>query len=117
MLEKIVYKRTVRFLDRNNIIYNSQYGFREKHSCTDAVMELGTEILKARENNLNTISVFLDLSKAFDTLDPKILLGKLEIYGIRGIVLNWFESYLTKRTTSFTQEKRSQTNLRNIFPV
>ena len=97
MLEKIVYKRTVRFLDHNNIIYNSQYGFREKHSCTDAVMELCTEVLKARENNLNTIGVFLDLSKAFDTLDPKILLSKLEIYGIRGTVLNWFESYLTKR--------------------
>ena len=97
VLEKIVYKRTVSFLDRNNIIYNSQYGFREKHSCTDAVMELCTEILKARENSQNTISVFLDLSKAFDTLDPKILLSKLEIYGIRGTVLDWFESYLTKR--------------------
>ena len=97
VLEKIVYKRTVRFLDSNNTIYNSQYGFREKYSCTDTVMELCTEILKARENNLNTISVFLDLSKAFDTLDPKILLSKLEIYGMRGTVLNWFESYLTKR--------------------
>ena len=97
VLEKIVYKRTVSFLDRNNIIYNSQYGFREKHSCTDVVMELCTEILKARENNQNIISVFLDLSKAFDTLDPKILLSKLEIYGIRGTVLDWFESYLTKR--------------------
>ena len=97
VLEKIVYKRTVSFLDRNKIIYNSQYGFSEKHSCTDAVMELCTEILKARENNLSTISVFLDQSKAFDTLDPKILLRKLEIYGIRGTVLDWFESYLTNR--------------------
>ena len=60
-------------------------------------MELTTEILKSKENNLNTISVFLDLSKAFDTLDPKILLNKLEIYGMRGTVLNWFESYLTNR--------------------
>ena len=60
-------------------------------------MELTTEILKSRENNLNTISVFLDLSKAFDTLDPKILLSKLEIDGMRGTVLNWFESYLTNR--------------------
>ena len=97
ILEKLVYKRTVRFLDCNNIIYYSQYGFREKHSCTDAVMELSTEILKSRENNLNTISMFLDLSKAFDTLDPKILLSKLEIYVMRGTVLNWFESYLTNR--------------------
>ena len=51
ILEKIVHKRTVSFLDRNNIIYNSQYGFREKHSTTDAVMELTTEILKAKENH------------------------------------------------------------------
>ena len=46
ILEKVVYKRTVKFLDKNEIIYNSQYGFREKHSCIDAVMELTTEILK-----------------------------------------------------------------------
>ena len=60
-------------------------------------MELTTEILKSKEHNLNTISVFLDLSKAFDTLDPKILLNKLEIYGIRGSVHKWFENYLNNR--------------------
>ena len=60
-------------------------------------MELSTEILKSKENNLNTISVFLDLSKVFNTLDTKILLNKLERYGIRGIVYKWFESYLTHR--------------------
>ena len=60
ILEKIVHKRTASFLERNNIIYNSQYGFREKHSTTDAVMELTTEILKAKENHQKTISVFLD---------------------------------------------------------
>ena len=47
---------------------NSQYGFREKHFCTDAVMELTIEILKARKRHQNTISVFLDLSKEFDML-------------------------------------------------
>ena len=97
ILEKIVHKRTVNFLDSNNIIYNSQYGFREKHSTTDAVMELTTEILKAKENHQKTISVFLDLSKAFDTLDPAILLAKMDNYGMRGTVQNWFASYLTNR--------------------
>ena len=97
ILEKVVYKRTVKFLDKHEIIYNSQYGFREKYSCIDAVMELTTEILKSKENNLHTASVFLDLSKAFDTLDPRILIKKLEKYGLRGVVLNWFKSYLTNR--------------------
>ena len=119
ILEKIVYKRMLRFLDCNNIIYNSQYGFREKHSCTDAVMEVSTEILKARENNLNTISVFLDLSKAFDTLDQKILLSKLEIYGMRGTVLNWFESYLINRQLRVKCEVSSenQTQYSKLYDV
>ena len=110
ILEKIVHKRTVSFLDSNNIIYNSQYGFREKHSTTDAVMELTTEILKAKENHQKTISVFLDLSKAFDTLDPKILLAKMEIYGMRGIVHKWFTSYLTNRQLRVKCQVSSEPN-------
>ena len=119
ILEKVVYKRTVKFLDKNELIYNSQYGFREKHSCVDAVMELTTEILKSKENNLHTISVFLDLSKAFDTLDPKILIKKLEKYGLRGVVLNWFESYLTNRQLRVKCEvaKENKTQYSNLYDV
>ena len=119
ILEKVVYKRTVKFLDKNELIYNSQYGFREKHSCVDAVMELTTEILKSRENNLHTISVFLDLSKAFDTLDPKILIKKLEKYGLRGVVLNWFESYLMNRQLRVKCEvaKENKTQYSNLYDV
>ena len=119
ILEKVIYKRTVKFLDKNGIIYNSQYGFREKHSCIDAVMELTTEILKSKENNLHTASVFLDLSKAFDTLDPKILIKKLEKYGLRGVVLNWFESYLTNRQVRVKCEvaKETKTQYSNLYDV
>ena len=119
ILEKVVYKRTVKFLDKNGIIYNSQYGFREKHSCIDAVMELTTEILKSKENNLHTASVFLDLSKAFDTLDPKILIKKLEKYGLRGVVLNWFESYLTNRQLRVKCEvaKETKAQYSNLYDV
>ena len=119
ILEKVVYKRTVKFLDKNGIIYNSQYGFREKHSCIDAVMELTKEILKSKENNLHTASVFLDLSKAFDTLDPKILIKKLEKYGLRGVVLNWFESYLTNRQLRVKCEvaKETKTQYSNLYDV
>ena len=97
LLEKIVYKRTIAFLDKHDILFSSQYGFRKKHSCSDAIMELVSEILKNNENGIYTAYVFLDLSKAFDTLDPVILLEKMQNYGIRGKANSWFTSYLNNR--------------------
>ena len=84
-------------MDQQDLFYNSQYGFRKNHSCSDAIMELTSEILKNKENNIHTASVFIDLSKAFDTLDPSILLQKMNRYGIRGLPNKWFESYLKNR--------------------
>ena len=97
LLEKIVYKRTYSHLEKTNQLYKSQYGFRSKHSCENAVSELIGEVIKANDKNKFTISVFLDLSKAFDTLSHDILFSKLERYGIRGNCLDWFKSYLSNR--------------------
>ena len=72
LLEKLVHKRIYNFLDSNGIIYNSQYGFRPNHSCENAVSELLSVILKGYERNKSTVAVFLDLSKAFDTLSHEI---------------------------------------------
>ena len=98
ILEKIMYKRVVKYLDKHNMLFESQYGFRKKkHSTNLATIELVTKILQAIDNNEYTIGVFLDLAKAFDTVNHEILLKKLEHYGIRGIALEWFQNYLTNR--------------------
>ena len=98
ILEKLIYKRTYRFLEINHQIYKSQYGFRSKHSCEQAVSELLGEIIKNDEKGNDTVTLFLDLLKAFDTLDHELLLSKLERYGVRGTALFWFKSYLNNRT-------------------
>ena len=99
ILEKIVYARIYNFLNLDQI-YVSQYGFRNQHSCNDAVKELISAIVKRWEKQESTIALFLDLSKAFNTLEHTVLYNKLEKYGIRGIALDWFKSYLTGRMLS-----------------
>ena len=98
ILEKLIYTRTYNFLSKTDQLYVSQYGFRQNHSCNDAVNELSMQILKNLEENKFTVSIFLDLSKAFDTLDHEILLEKMSRYGIRGHTNDWFRSYLEDRT-------------------
>ena len=97
LLEKIVYKWVYAFLDSTNQLYNSQYGFRADHSCSQAISELVGEVAKNTEKNHTTCSIFIDLSKAFDTLEHTTVIQKLEQYGIRGQTLLWFKSYLEGR--------------------
>ena len=92
-----MYIRVYSFLDNTDQFFDSQYGFRTNHSCENAISELLGHIIKGKERNKSTACVFLDLSKAFDTIKHEVLLAKLERYGIRGIALNWFRSYLTDR--------------------
>ncbi|MCG8621638.1 MAG: reverse transcriptase family protein, partial [Proteobacteria bacterium] len=98
VLEKIVYKRTYDFFTKHNLFFASQYGFRSKHRCENTIQELVGNVVKGYSKQEHTAAVFLDLSKAFDTLNHDILLRKLESYGVRGIVLDWFHSYLTNRS-------------------
>ena len=83
VIEKLIYQRTISFIDKNDILYNSQYGFRSKRSCEHAIKELIGNVLESKNAKQHSCALFLDLSKAFDTLDHRILLEKLDKYGIR----------------------------------
>ena len=97
ILERLVYKRTLKFLIDYNILSNSQFGFRKQHSTTHALLTFVDKVAHAIDNFEHTIGVFLDFSKAFDTINHEILLYKLNHYGIRGRALEWFKDYLTNR--------------------
>ena len=82
----------------NNVLYDYQFGFRQKHSAQHAVITLIDKIHTSLDNGDIAITILLDLKKAFDTVNHRILLQKLNAYGIRGNLLKWFESYLTGRS-------------------
>ena len=98
ILEKLVYVRLTKWIVKNQVMYDGQYGFRENRSTTDAVTDGITSVLNAIENNHICIIVFLDMSRAFDSLSHTKLLTKLSNLGVRGVPLQWFRSYLENRT-------------------
>ena len=107
ILEKLMYKRAVRFINKHDLLSRYQCGFRAGHSTQQVAIELIEKITQAIERNEFTLGIFSDLSKAFDTVNHDILLDKLECYGFRGIVIEWFRNYSTnsKQTVNYRSVK------------
>ena len=97
IFERLMYNRLINFLDKNSVLSTFQHGFRKNHSTDTAILNLVDMISLGLDDKRSTIGIFLDLSKAFDTIDHAILLRKLYAYGIRGNAYNWFASYLSNR--------------------
>ena len=90
LLERVVYNRLSEFLNECNVLYEKQFGFRSKHSISDATAYLASELYQTLDDGDKAICAFMDLSKAFDTLNINILLTKLEHHGVRGVENKWF---------------------------
>ena len=115
VMEKIICNRLMTFLEKYNILYKHQYGFRAKHSTIHPILHLLKDISIANDKITKdpTLAVFLDLSKAFDTIDHDILLYKLHFYGIRGLRNKWFASYLSNRK-QYIEIHKSKSSKKNI---
>ena len=100
IFEKIIYRRLYNFLIAKNVLYDKQFGFRKNHSTSHAINYSVNHIVKCIENKDHVIGIFLDLSKAFDTISHDKLLTKLDNYGIRGNCFYLLKSYLKSRKQS-----------------
>lgn len=97
IFEKVMVSRLMDYLNKHLLLSPYQYGFRPGFSTERAIHDLSQKIYHALDNKLYQITLFCDLSKAFDTISHTILLHKLNIYGIRGPAYLWFQSYLSHR--------------------
>ena len=98
IVEKLIYRRLVSFLNQQNFFHKYQFNFRKNHSTNHATTLLVENITRAFEEKQATIGIFLDLSKAFDIIEHKILMSKLQHYGVRGLLLQLLSGYLSNRS-------------------
>ena len=109
-----MYNRVYNHISSNHLLFDKQFGFQQNSSTEHAILELANNIAGSFEKGEYTLGVFIDLSKAFDTVNHEILLKKLESYDIIGTTLKWLKSYLNERKQFINCEDNSKIELRNI---
>ena len=118
ILERILYDRLYSYLTESKILFKKHFGFRSGHSTDHALSELIDQICECFDEKKHFLGIFVDLSKAFDTVNHKILINKLENCGIYGKNLLWFKSYLSNRTQylkyKYNFNEQESTNLLQI---
>ena len=92
-----MHKRLYHFLELHNVLFENQFGFRENNSTSYALVEITEHIKESIDKGKFGCGIYIDLRKAFDTVNQSILFKKMEHYGVRGVLLEWFKSYLTGR--------------------
>ena len=118
IFEKSIYLQTYNYIIENNLFYKSQYGFHRGHSTELAALEVVSKIIDEMDKGLLPLNIYLDLSKAFYTIDHQILLEKLAFHGIRGKNLKLFKGYLTNRKqyVEIDDKRSSSTNIKTGVP-
>ena len=102
IFERIMYTRLEDFLKTSEILYKFQFGFRKTYSTNHALLSIAEKIRNSLDKNMYTCGIFINLEKAFDTVNHQIILSKLNHYGIRAVANSWFASYLSNRSQSVT---------------
>ena len=114
VLERIMYNQLFKYLCEEKLLYSKQFGFQKGRSTDHAIANLVDQIYESFGNDNYTLRVFIDLSKAFDTVDHSILLKKLEMYGVNTTNLAWFASYLNGRKQYIKTTESADTLKKNI---
>ena len=97
IIEKLMHKRLYNFLNEHSILFSNQFGFRKNNSTSTALIQITEKIKESIDKSKYGCGIFIDLRKAFDTVNHSILLSKMEHYGVRDTALEWFKSYLSNR--------------------
>ena len=97
MFDKLMCARLDSYLKSKNILYTNKFGFHKNSNTSDAIIEFLDYVYSSLDKKQSTLAVYLDFSKAFDTVNHEILMSKLQHNGIRGVMLSWFKSYLCNR--------------------